>query len=192
MSCYLGWLHEWQDFVGALIGGAALIVTVWWTLSSERRKNAEETRVLRIALGVEFKLFVFHVLDAHRKVVNLRREETAIIVGEKLRRVVRFPDPVIYNSSAGSVGVLGEFAHVVVRFYGQVESVPDDMYERIPKTAHLGWRDLDEAAESLLNVVECGIEALPAFAGTPGSQSDEQILREVADARAIFEKLKKS
>ena len=37
----------------------------------------------------------------------------------------RFPAPVIYPNIASSLGILGEYAHAVVTFYGRIDLLPD-------------------------------------------------------------------
>jgi hypothetical protein len=189
MNCSLNWFCEWQDLAGAVLGGGALVWTVWLTLSSEQRKSKEESRALRIALGVELRQCVRYVLKGYQNVVSLI-ESGSISTSKTLRDSLRFPDPVIYPKSASRVGVLGEHTHMFVEFYCQLWSVPDGVYERYPEESKLQRAGLVGVAESLLELAEIGIKALPAFAGMPGSELDGQLQKDTAEARAEIMSLK--
>jgi hypothetical protein len=199
----ISWLHEWQELVGAIIGATALAFTVWWTLSSERRKRNDEATALRIALGIELRQYATGILFRHHLVLNLlpspiRKNGYTDRMASELTEIVRLPDPIIFSHSAGSIGVLGESAQFFVRFYNTLWSATDRARQlATPFYAPKGPNMLTvngaiDVAGTLLNATEDAVRALPAFAGMVGSEDDEQLKQDVANARSKFDALKSS
>jgi len=197
----ISWLHEWQELVGAIIGASALAFTVWWTLSSERRKRHDEATAFRVALGVELRQFASRALGRHEAVLGLLPRP---IVKDgyidsnvsALIELVRFPDPVIYAHAAGNVGVLGESAHFIVLFYNDLWNVTDTVRELAtayaPRAPNLfPTNQVIYVAALLLVATENAVKALPAFAGMVGSENDEQFKQAVTKAREEYESLTK-
>ncbi len=199
----ISWLHEWQELIGAIIGAAALAFTVWWTLSSERRKRSDEATALRIALGVELRQYANGILFRHYLVLDLlpspiRKNGYTDRMASELTEIVRLPDPVIYSHAAGSIGVLGESAKFFVRFYNTFWTATDRARQLAspfyaPKGRNmLPVNSVIGVAGTLLNAAEDAVRALPAFAGMPGSEDDEQLKQDVAKARTKFDALESS
>lgn len=119
MEAFWRWLEQWQDLVAGLVGAVALIVTVWWTLTAERRRDASRVLATHQALRCEIYQFTQRVTDAARAIVDGFEKQGQAQQGnflsvQWLEDVVRFVDPVIYPQTAADVGALGDHAWEVV------------------------------------------------------------------------------
>jgi hypothetical protein len=110
-----------------VLGFAAAIGTVWWTLTSEARKakreRNEEVLSLRHALGAEIRQIAHRALEAHHEceAVAARGEFTLL----QIENAVRFPEPIIYPAVAGKLGLLGDGAYQTVFFFACISMVKD-------------------------------------------------------------------
>ncbi len=125
-------LQRWQELIAGLISAAAVTATVWWTLSAEKRRRAEETRNMRVALGSELRQFMTQTLtvlwDALDAVSRSGPGANAVSFSyAQLGNMGRFPDAVVYRGSIGMLSSLGERAFKIGHFYGQIQIVRDDM-----------------------------------------------------------------
>jgi hypothetical protein len=186
-SPFLDWLHCWQDLVGSTVVAIALLVTVWVTLRSERRKRDQDARSLRVALGAEVRQFAQRSLDIHRIIFALEPGpgEITDIGASRIQDIVRFPSPVIYPHSAPGLGLLGENAGLIVHFYNQLTSVSDVVARFHPETP-VNRAQVHNIAESLLSAAEHGAKCLSAFADTPRSEHDERLRAAVIGQREAF------
>jgi hypothetical protein len=80
MSPFMCWLEKWQDLVAGLIGAAAVIMTVRWTLLAERRRHEEEAKALRTALGAEVRQFGSHAGRGREVCRRIRIESVAAAI----------------------------------------------------------------------------------------------------------------
>jgi hypothetical protein len=136
MAAALCWLKKWQDLIAGLVGAAALVWTVRWTLLAERRRDKQEARALRTALGAEIRQFGASAVDGFRRIAAILSTGAGLgsvvsVSPQQLGNVARFPDPVVYQHSAARLGTLGDYAHGVVFFFGQVTLVKDAL-RRLP------------------------------------------------------------
>ncbi len=101
----------------------------------------------------------------------------------QLANIARFPDPVVYPHTAARLGVLGDCAHGIVFFFGQLALVQETV-RRLPiGEPVLPRAQLLNLAEALLNAAEAAVKALPAFADPIWAEGDEVFTSEVAEAR---------
>ena len=123
--CWVSRLKEWQDLIAGVVGAAALIFTVWITLSRESKRRDEEASALRNALGAELRHFARRSLTGHQELAKtlysppLGNSFTTITV-EQAENLSRFPPPTIYSQCGTRIGTLGDYAPKVVQFYGQL------------------------------------------------------------------------
>jgi hypothetical protein len=197
MCGFIEWLHHWQELIGAVLGAAALIYTVWITLGSERRKREDEANSLRVALGAEVRQFAVNALKVYREVLSLLPENTstpwaAHVALARLQKIVRFPDPVIFPHSAPNLGSLGENAHEIVQFFNQISTIFDKVEHSISAdglpamVTTPALAQMIEAAEALLAATETAVKTLPAFADTPQSEHDAAFATSIAIERQKF------
>jgi len=125
----VAWVHDWQDLVAALIGAAALVWTVRWTLRTERRRRDEEAAAFRVALGVEARQLAAAALNIYRDLTlalhSVARDDgTLDISANRLVNLCQLPAPAVYSRGADRLGALGEHhAFEVVYFYGQLDKL---------------------------------------------------------------------
>jgi hypothetical protein len=209
MSCFICWLREWQELVGAILAAIAVASTVWWTLLSEKRRRKKEELALRTALGAEVRHLAKRALSGHRELANalyaanvvhtqapIATSETTSITVQHAAGIIRLPERTIYSNTAGDIGVLGEYARRVVHFYGQLSlleqvmrlseegAAPDE------RARQLSYNQVQVLAAALLNAANAAADALPAFAETSWAEKDALYLQGVVEARGAFEKFK--
>jgi hypothetical protein len=193
-SSFISWLHEWQDLVAGLVGAAALIATVRWTLLTERRRRADEARALRVALGAEIRQFTAKAWKGFTEVYSdLRKATPAAVIAisaHELEGTALFPEAVVYPQTAASLGLLGAYAYRVVHFYAQL-SLVRDLIRRAAQApdSHTPcqWNYVLNFADGLLKTTEAAMKTLPAFEMTA---EDTKIAQLVAQARPPFESFK--
>lgn len=184
------WLHEWQDLIAGLIGAAALIATVRWTLLAERRRREDEAKALRIALGAELRHFASRALQASQSMVailnNTERSDRLVSISPlQLGTFAHFPEPVIYPHSAPGLGALGRHAHDIVFFFGQVTLVKDALQHlrESGSPTEVPRLQLVRIAQALFNAADAAVAALPALTDPIRADGDKQFTSEVAKAR---------
>jgi hypothetical protein len=128
MQCFTEWLHRWQELVAAFVGAAALSFTVWWTLSAEQRKRAEQSSAMKVALGAEIRQYAARALFGCQRISsheqNARKvHTTAVYRCGLLEDLARFPDPIVYPNSAAALGTLGDGAYLTVQFFNQISII---------------------------------------------------------------------
>jgi hypothetical protein len=199
LSCFVYWLREWQDLVAGIVGAVALVVTVWVTLSRESRRRAEEIGALRTALGAELRQFARRALTGHTELASALHAAATIgaagaLPGVSLAQaenVTRFPEPIIYSRTANNIGTLGDYAHKVVVFYGQLSLIWENMRRRQEYASlALSGDEVHFLAVALLTAAGAAADALPAFAASAWVEKDASFTRQVAEAREAFAKLK--
>lgn len=189
------WLKEWQDLVAGLIGAAALVWTVRWTLLAERRRQEDEAKALRTALGAEVRQHAGSALAGYGRAVGMLSTGANVgsvvsVSSQQLANIARFPDPVVYPHTAARLGVLGDHAHGIVFFFGQLTLVQDTVRRLSIGEPVLTRAQLLNLAEALLNAAEAAVKALPAFAEARWVENDRAFASQVAEARASFERLR--
>ncbi len=185
--------RDWQDLVGAIVGSAVLVYTVYVTLTTERRRRDQETQSLRVALGAEVRQFAGRAINAHGAVcmrlrsVNPPKMYARVTIAQ-LQGDARFPEPVIYPNSADRLGVLGPTrVHDVVYFFGQIAVVRDVLsllVEAHGSGASVPADQISNLAEALLRAAEAGVRTFPAF---PFISDPEKIREATERARADFD-----
>jgi hypothetical protein len=196
--CWLIRIKEWQDLIAGVVGAAALIWTVRWTLTAERRRQDKEAQSLRTALGAELRRFAQRSISGHEEFATALRaadDGTPIkITAVQAGNFCRFPQPFIYLQSANNIGTLSEYADKVVYFYGQLSLIWEQM--RLRQNEEVGpgilvTRDqLYVLAKSLLNAAEAAAEALPAFRAEARAPEDATFIQQVHAALVSFAKSK--
>lgn len=185
------WLRAWQELIAGLIGAVAIVSTVRWTLLAERRRRAEEAKALRTALGAEFRQFAGRVLDSLTKMIDLlATSPDSPVVGVTTRNIenlTHFPDAVVYPQTASQLGTLGDHAHSIVFFFGQVVLVRDAAKLLPLDVTVISRAQLLNFAQALLNAADAAVEAMPAFASDRWAEGDRNFASQVADARQPLE-----
>jgi hypothetical protein len=186
--CWVSWIKEWQDLSAGLLGAAALIWTVRWTLLAERRRQEQETEALRTALGAELRHFANRALDGYREIVKMMAAASNVgdamtVTPQQIDKVAHFPDAVIYPQTAASLGALGDYAHGIVFFFGQVTLVQDALRRLPTEVPVLPRVQLVNIALALFNAADAAREALPAFAAPRWSDGDRVFESQVTEAR---------
>jgi len=193
-------LHRWQDLVGAALGAVALILTVRWTLLSERRRQSAEADALRVALGAEVRQFANGTLRALQDIIAVLSASGAqkgltTVTRVWLADCARFVDPVIYPQTAGSLGLLRDHAYAIAFFFNKVAMVRDGirrLSENYTATEPLPRAQILAAAESLLRTAESAVQAMLAFINTPRSDYDLGFADAVSKAHIALAQLKTS
>lgn len=195
------WLNAWQDLTAAVVGAAALIWTVRWTLSTERRRRGEEAAAFRVALGTEIRLLAAAALGAFRELAVLRAslardDDTVDIHATRLMNLCELPEPAVYSRGADRLGTLGEQdAFGVVNFYGMLNKLLRTvrLFGRLPDP----WERLTQDSVivvmgALLTTLDAALDALPAFESETWSEQDEKLAEDRAGARQAFKNLEYS
>ncbi len=185
------WLDHWQALIAGIVGAIAILITVWWTLSTEKRRRADETRNMRAALGAELRQFMTQTLsvlgEALDAVNRMGPGANAVSFSyAQIRNFGRFPDAVVYRGSIGTLGSLGDRAFQVVHFFGQIQVVRDAMIairemEGMGQSPRL--HQIENTARALLAAAQAGLDALPAF-GTANYADYDRRLSELVTDRA--------
>jgi len=177
-------LDHWQSLAAGLLGAGAAIAAVVFTLRSERRRRQREADSLRASLGVEIRLFANRAYEGHRRLVA-RLDSGEQIMVHHLEDDARFPAPIVYSNISDSLGTLGDYAHDVVLFYGQVDLTTDAIRRLGNLLSSTGKVDQPTAAhlaDTLLNACQSAVAVLPAFKNTPRSEYDAEFAHVVSKA----------
>lgn len=180
-------IDQWQTLIGALaagiIGFAAAIWTIRRTLQSEDRRAAAEIHSIKRALGAEIRQYAAQALDGHRNCVALARGPGNFSF-LRIKNAARFPDPVIYPNVANRLGLLGDDAHWVVYFFGQIQvflSGLNDMRELLePNSIPAG--NAHFAADALLAACEAAVHLLPLMRSDDYYSGQDSKFREAVSA----------
>ena len=191
------WLERWQELIAGVLGAAALVWTVRWTLLTERRRRDMETAALRVALGAELRMFAVVTLNVTRSIIRTVVNMHAGMPGptvEALLDGIRFADPVIYPNTAASLGLIGNAAHEVEFFFFQM-AVTRDAVARLgagrQRLSIVEQPQLVAIAESALKAAETVALILPsAFTTGPYSENDRLFAETVKNARRELDSIK--
>jgi len=177
-------------------GGVCLLaITVYVTLSTERRRRNAEADAMRNALGAEVRQFAGRAINAHGAVCDRLRRASAVIPNNpavkitvvQLQGDARFPEPIVYPSCADRLGLIGPSAHDVVYFFAQVAVVKEALRllgEKTDRNTYVVYDQVVNLAAALLNAAEAGLRAFPAF---PSMRDPEKIREATIRARADFD-----
>lgn len=124
-------IRRWQDLIAGLIGAAALVWTVQWTLNRDRRRQESEEKSFRIALGTEVRHMSDAALNAFRTIdgamTALLSTGRPVTLGW-LTAYSQMPESTVYPRNADKIGTLGtEVAESVVFFFGQLAIISDSV-----------------------------------------------------------------
>lgn len=191
LSSFWCWLERWQDLIAGFVGAGAVLITVRWTLLSERRRREEELKSLRTALGAELRQFAGRALDGCLQIIGLLNATDiwamVDVSSRRLESIVRFPDPVIYPHAGASLGAFGDRAHDIVYFFGQVKIVELATESIPPGQIQFARGLLISFARGLFNASEAAVRALPAFESPTWAANDVQYVSELEKLRASVE-----
>jgi plasmid stabilization system protein ParE len=195
----LEWLHDWQELAGGLIGAAALTLTVLWTLTAERRRDAKRAESVRIALGSEVRAFAAQMLRGAQELVTILTPTASISIRTHMRLqqfedATRTVEPVIYPQTASDLGLLGHRAYEIVEFYVKFQAARDGL-RRVkallaPTDTLISVRQSFEIAEAWVAALESAIAALAAFPATPRSEHDVKFAQAVHETRSALAALR--
>jgi hypothetical protein len=113
-------LYDWQNLIAGFVALVAALITVWVTLSVERRAFRRELDALRKALAVEIRQYIDHLIQT-REILRPYSGPEKHMQARDLRSLVVFPPPTVYPASADRIGLLGPLAVSVVSFYSTIE-----------------------------------------------------------------------
>ncbi len=189
-------IREWQDFIAGLIGAAALIVTVWWTLTREQRRQRSEEMAFRIALGTEVRQLAAAALNCYEKISNVLQvyARSGQSVGRAwLAAHSQLPEPVVYPRNADKVGSLGpEAAFNSVFFYGQLALLADSVRRTAltgdDATKALTTDQVVNVMTALVTAAAAAVEVLPKLQSPAWTEQDATFKGRVEKA---VEELKK-
>ena len=156
-------IRQWQDLIAAVIGAAALVWTVWWTLTRERRRQEGEENSFRIALGTEIRHMSDAAMNAFRTIdgamTMLLTTGRPITLGW-LTAYSQMPEAVVYPQNSDKIGALGpEVAEGVVFFFGQLAIMADSV-RRSPLIGEDATKVL--VPDQVLNTLLALVQALEA------------------------------
>lgn len=130
-TTFLDLIDHWQDFLAGLLGFAAAILAVRFTLQAETRKQERELSALRRSFGVEFRQCLAAAIGAHQSLRRLAQSPNTI-TARSIESLVILPKPVVYTASADKIGLLDTEAMDVVAMYGLLWAVRDSV-ERLQR-----------------------------------------------------------
>lgn len=113
-------LDHWQSLLAGLIALLAAIIALTVTIRIERRKANVELKALRSSLALELRIIIARAYGAHDLFKELARQTTPI-TARQAESFSHMPTPLVYQATAGKIGLLGESAMDVVSFYGVIE-----------------------------------------------------------------------
>ena len=119
-TTWLDLFDHWQALVAGVLGFAAGIFTVRYTLLSERRKAQRELDALQKSLAVELRQIIPRALGAGPALRDLARSNHKI-TARMVDSYARVPVPQVYPATAGKIGLLGDDAMGVVIIYSLFE-----------------------------------------------------------------------
>lgn len=192
-----GFLYQWQTLVGALAGAllgfAAAIWTIRKTLQSEIRNAAIELESIKKALGSEIRQYAHQALNGHRVCRGLASGAGNFAMLD-IQNAARFPEPVIYPNVANRLGLIGDEAHWIVFFFGQIQVFRDarDDMRRLPNPSSIPPQNAIFAADALLDACEAAVHVLPLVrSGSYYAGQDAKFAQAVLDARKQWHPEKK-
>jgi type II secretory pathway pseudopilin PulG len=183
-------IFKWQEligaFAGAIIGFAAAIFAVRWTLLSERRREEKEFISIKRALGSEIRQYAHQARDAHNRCKALAQSGHRFTVND-IMNAGRFPPPVIYPNAASRLGLIGDEAHWIVFFYAQIQ-VFVEQREQMKGLADplytIPTQNAVASTDALLSACEAAVHVLPLVrVGDFYTGQDEKFTAAVAEAR---------
>jgi hypothetical protein len=186
---------KWQELIGAFAGGvigfAAAIVAVRWTLLSERRREKKELESVKRVLGAEIRQYAHQALDAHgvcKKLAEVLDRKFAL---NDILNAGRFPAPVIYANVAHRLGMMGDEAHWIVFFYAQIQAFVEmrsQMQGLANVHGYIGHAYATSPAEAMLKACEAAVHVLPLVkAGNFYSDQDRKFGSAVSAARDAWQ-----
>lgn len=119
-STFLDLIDHWQALIAGMLGFAAAIIVIRFTLKIEQRKLDRELDALRKSLAVELRQVVPRALGAGVALRDLARSRQQI-TARMVENYARIPVPVIYPAIADKIGLLGNDAMGVVIVYSSIE-----------------------------------------------------------------------
>jgi hypothetical protein len=97
-TTWIDLFDHWQALVAGVLGFAAGIFTVYYTLSIERRKARRELDALRKSLAVELRQIIPRALGAGTDLRNLARSNQQI-TARMVDYYARVPVPQVYPAT---------------------------------------------------------------------------------------------
>ena len=185
-------LDHWQSLIARLVGAAAAIAAVLFTLRGEARRRNLEVDSLRAALGIEIRLFALRAYEGHLR-IRARLAAGEQILVRNLEDDARFPSPVIYRNTSNALGAFGNYTHDIVLFFGQVDLTADAIRRLSNLLSPNGSVDRPTAthlADSLLTACLAAVAVQPAFKGTPRSEHGAEFSAVVSKALKTWEAIK--
>jgi hypothetical protein len=119
-TTWLDLFDHWQALVAGVLGFAAGIFTVRYTLLGERRKAQRELDALQKSLAVELRQIIPRALGAGTALRDLARSNHKI-TARMVDSYARVPVPLVYPAVAGKIGLLDDDAMGVVIIYSLFE-----------------------------------------------------------------------
>ena len=124
--CVVDWIDKWQGILSGLLGFAAAIWVVWYTLRIENRKDEKELVSLKCALAAEIMQLAFRTFSAHKRFNEIAKPGDGITM-HALASLTRSQEPVIYPQNANQIGKLGDLANDIVLFYFRVREIEETL-----------------------------------------------------------------
>ena len=165
-------LTDWGGMIAGFLGFTAAILTVVFTLCSERRKTKRELASLRRALGVEVRLYTANALTAYLYCKSLILTDDpidAILIEDR----AKLPTSGVYANAVIKIGEFGACAATLVRFFTSI-AVAREAAERLrghPSAKNLPRGEIAKAADGLIEIAKMGTQLFP-FLKT-GIQSED-------------------
>lgn len=187
-----GFFDRWQTLIAGSFAILATLITVFFTLRTERRKADRELDALRKSLAVELRQQIPNALGVCNRLRERATSKSGLpITARIVESLSRTPSPILYSANAGKIGLLGGDAMNVVIIYTQLEFARDAI-NRLTTT----YRPPDNispvvvwgAGDAFLEPCKYARGILPKLrTGDPSHDAtDEDLIQKINDAAAIL------
>lgn len=170
-------IDHWQTLLAGLIALVAAIITVFVTLTVERRHTDREIDTLRRSLSLEIRQLIPRALCVHTSLQDLGRETGQKVTTRMVESLSRMPAPIIYLANAPKIGLLGRDAMNMVIFYQLLDTARDavDRLMTSRKPDDISASVVLKTAEAFLCACKYAQILLPKFQTGIASHDDRDV-----------------
>ncbi len=100
-----GFFERWQTLIAGCFAIVATLITVFFTLRTERRKADHELEALRKSLAVELRQQIPNALGVCNRLRERATSKSGVpITNTIVESLSRTPSPILYSANAGKIG----------------------------------------------------------------------------------------